>query len=104
MQKSNNDIYTSNGVFIRPSIPHSAEEVKIIYNGLLPKSGATEIYAHIGIGGKWEKTKEIRMNKTIDGFEAEVPARHASALYVTFHDSASNWDNNNGYNYIFSLN
>src|SRR5690242_2061959 len=102
MQKSNNDIYPINGVFIRPALPHSGDQVRIVYNGLLSNSGASEVYARVGIGENWKKTKEVKMNRVKDGFEAVMPIR-ASTLQIAFHDTANNWDNNNGYNYVFSL-
>lgn len=103
MQKSNHDQYPENGVFIRPVLPHDSKQVRIVYNGLLPRSGASQVYAHVGLGAEWKKTREIKMEQTTDGFEAVVPTQHACAVHVAFHDAAKNWDNNNGKNYVFPL-
>lgn len=101
--KSNHDPYPENGVFIRPARPHDSKEIRIVYNGLLSNSGASQVYAHIGLGAEWKKTRQIKMERRAEGFEAMVPTHHASALHVAFHDAAENWDNNNGNNYVFSL-
>ena len=103
MQRSNHDPYPQNGVFIRPALPHSSRQIKVVYNGLLPNSGASQVYAHVGLGAEWKKTKQIKMDRTAEGFEAIVPTHHACALHVAFHDAAENWDNNNGNNYVFPL-
>ncbi|WP_425059161.1 hypothetical protein SCACP_38280 [Sporomusa carbonis] len=94
--------YHANGVFIYPAVPPAQSISRIIYNGLLPKSGATEVYAHVGLGRSWESIRDYKMTKTAHGFEASIPIPpNADILHVCFKDAANNWDNNAGANYSF---
>ena len=98
-----NSDYIPNGVTISPSIPTAGEKVKVIYDGLLSKNGATGIYAHVGYGNRWDNVNDYQMNKTGMGFEVSVPVIKSDSLNVCFRDYASNWDNNSGKNYSFDV-
>ena len=100
---SKNTDYVSNGVTVSPSVPSAGEKAKIIYDGLLAKSGATHVYAHVGFGNRWGNSNDIQMLKTATGFEATVPIYDADTLNVCFKDCAGNWDNNSGKNYSFDV-
>ncbi len=100
---SNNADYIRNGVSISPAIPTVGDKVKIMYDGLLSKSGATHVYAHLGYGGTWNYTQDVPMNKTTTGFETPVPVTMADSINVCFKDCANNWDNNSGLNYTFDI-
>ncbi len=96
--------YHANGVLVSPEVPSTRSTAKITYNGLLSTSGATEVYAHIGYGQKWEDISDHKMKKTPHGFETSVSIpHHADSLNVCFKDSANNWDNNTGANYSFNV-
>jgi hypothetical protein len=101
--QENNAAYRPNGVHVSPEVPTFGESVKIVYDGLLAKSGAQELYAHIGFGNTWAGTSDFKMNKTATGFEAVVPVSSQGPLQVAFKDNANNWDNNGGYNYTFTV-
>ncbi len=96
--------YAAEGVKIVPANPSPQESVEIVYDGLLPRSGATEVYAHVGFDEDWRTTQDYRMSKTADGFETTlyVP-EYAAKLNVCFKDAANNWDNNSGANYTFAI-
>lgn len=98
-----NNEYLSNGVTISPSVPTAGGTVKVIYDGLLAKSGATDVFAHVGFGSKWDKTTDYRMSKTKTGFEASIPVYNADTLNICFKDCANHWDNNSGKNYSFDI-
>jgi hypothetical protein len=98
-----NNKYSANGVRITPAIPSKGENVKIIYDGLLSKSGALEIYAHVGFGDQWENKANYKMTKEKERFEVTIPASSAKSLNICFKDNANNWDNNSGNNYSFSI-
>jgi hypothetical protein len=100
--KENTD-YISNGVLINPSTPSAGEKVKIVYDGLLSKSGATHVFARIGYGNRWENTQDVPMMKTGTGFETTIPVMKADTLNVAFKDCANHWDNNSGMNYSFDV-
>ena len=96
--------YVTNGVDTAPAFPSSSDPVQIRYNGLLARSGATEVYAHIGFNSGWELVHDERMTKTPQGFEIAVrPPLHAQTIQFCFRDAANNWDNNSGRNYSVDL-
>lgn len=98
-----NSSYIDKGVYISPSAPSAGDKVKIVYDGLLAKCGATDVFAHVGFGSKWENIYDYRMQKTSTGFEVTVPVLKTDTLNVAFKDCANNWDNNSGNNYSFQL-
>lgn len=94
--------YSNNGVTATET---TANNVKLTYNGLLAKSGASQVYAAIGYGSNnnWENVEHYPMNKTMTNtFEANIPIKKTGNLNVCFKDSANNWDNNSGMNYTFT--
>ena len=98
-----NNSYMPNGIYLAPAIPAAGEKVKIIYDGLLAKSGATDVFAHVGFGNKWDNLYDYRMEKTHMGFEATIPVLQSESMNVCFKDCANNWDNNSGSNYSFEV-
>lgn len=101
--KANSNEYLANGVIISPTNPHPGEAVTISYNGLLPKSGASSVFARVGTGFDWQNQYDIQMTRTPVGFETTVTAGNHDTLCVAFKDSANNWDNNQGLNYNFNI-
>ena len=95
--------YIGNGVLINPSVPSAGDKVKIAYDGLLSKSGATHVFAHIGYGSRWENLQDVPMMKTGTGFETTIPVMKSDCLNVAFKDCANHWDNNSGMNYSFDV-
>jgi len=98
-----NNQFLKNGVAISPAIPSAGENVKVLYDGLLSKNGAGQIFARIGYGSKWDGLRDYEMTKTRAGFEATIPIIPADRMNVCFKDSAGNWDNNANQNYIFDI-
>lgn len=95
--------YTSNGIFVSPAIPTSGDKIRVVYDGLLAKSGATDVFAHVGFGNKWDNIYDYRMDKTEMGFQTTIPVFKSGSLNMAFKDCANNWDNNSGMNYIFEI-
>lgn len=97
--------YIPQGVFIKTRVLSNTDKATVVYDGILNKSGANEIYAHIGYGDNhnWKDTSYFKMNKTTNGFETSVPIDPVLKLNIAFKDSANNWDNNTGSNYSFDL-
>jgi len=103
-RKKVNQDYQDKGVMLSREVSAVYEPVKITYDGLLAQNGATELYAHAGIGSKWENVQEVKMAKIkAGGFEATVLAAEKATLNVCFRDAAYNWDNNSSENYVFSV-
>lgn len=95
--------YFGSGVIITPSAASVGDKVKIVYDGLLSKSGATHVYAHVGFGNRWESVQDIPMIKTDTGFETTLPVLKSDTINVCFKDCANHWDNNSGLNYTFDV-
>jgi len=95
--------YFENGIEISPAIPTAGDNILLKYDGLLLKSGAENVYAHIGFDSEWNDTYDYMMQRTSDGFEATIPVSKAKILNISFKDSANNWDNNSGNNYTFPI-
>jgi len=89
---------TERGVEVRPSL---GNQVNICYNGLLSKSGADQVYLHCGYGdpNNWRDVQTVRMDRTARGWEKTIPMKDHTAAFC-FKDSAQNWDNNSGYNWL----
>ena len=100
--KTNNE-YMNNGIVISPAVPTAGDTVKVVYDGLLSKSGASHIFAHIGFGNRWNNLYDYNMNRTSTGFEASVPVTNADTMNLCFKDCADHWDNNSGKNYTFDV-
>jgi hypothetical protein len=102
IQTTSNE-YMPNGVAVSPAVPVAGDSVRIVYDGLLAKSGASHLYVHVGFGSNWDTRGDYPMIRTSTGFEANVPVKEADTLNVCFKDCASNWDNNSGKNYTFDI-
>lgn len=95
--------YQDNGIVITPAVPAKGETARIVYSGLLAKSGADKVYVHVGFGDDWKRSTDYRMIKAEDGFEALVPVAIANTMNLCFKDNANNWDNNSGQNYSYTV-
>lgn len=95
--------YVQKGVVINPSVPTVGDKVKIVYDGLLSKSGATHVYAHIGFGSRWDNLQDVPMMKTSTGFETTIPVYSTDSINLAFKDCANHWDNNSGMNYSYEV-
>ncbi|MCL6612713.1 MAG: hypothetical protein K6T66_14350 [Peptococcaceae bacterium] len=76
-------------------------EATIIYNGLLARSGADQVYLHCGYGNPvdWHSVSTQKMDRTPRGWEKTIRMIDNTAI-ICFKDSANNWDNNSGHNWI----
>jgi len=85
------------GVEVRPT--GHPDECSVVYNGLLAKCGADQIYVHYGYGDPkhWTNISTEPMMKNSGVFEK--PLRIQGSAHICFKDSAANWDNNSGYNW-----
>lgn len=100
MLKANNS-YSNSGV----EIQDANNTLRLLYNGILAKSGANEIYAVIGYGNNlaWEDIEYYPMYKTgHQKFEVMLPINRTGNINIAFKDPANNWDNNSGLNYSFT--
>jgi len=98
-----NNEYMSNGVTITPAVPTAGETIKLKYDGLLAKSGGSDILAHVGFGDNWEGVYDYRMDRISTGFEVSLAVAETNTLNICFKDCANHWDNNEGKNYYFDI-
>lgn len=99
MLTNDSEKYRQSGIHVYSG----SDRVKVVYDGLLPKSGAAHVYAHVGYGNKWENESDYAMLKTSHGFEVSIQVRQNDTLNIAFKDCANNWDNNSGENYSFRV-
>lgn len=90
-------------VFIKSEDLYQGKTAKIHYSGPLSKAGSDDVYLHLGFGLMWDNLTEIKMQKTSDGYVAEVPLIKADTLNFCFRDTKNNWDNNNCQNYAYAV-
>ncbi len=99
----NSQPYAENGVFISNSSLSVGEEVAITYEGLLAKSGADQMFLHIGYGEEWLDKTFIPMERENGVFKGTFKIALPDDLNISFKDSANNWDNNSSMNYSFKI-
>lgn len=91
------------GVQVKSLTPDGSD-VTIIYNGLLDKSGANKVFLHAGFGDpmQWKIVDDYRMQRTPEGWKKTFNVEDNQVTFC-FHDTANNWDNNNGYNWTYKV-
>ncbi|MDP4182252.1 MAG: carbohydrate-binding protein [Bacillota bacterium] len=95
--------YAENGVMLSKESLSVGDEVTITYEGLLAKSGADQIFMHIGYGDNWLERDFLPMENENGIFKGTVKLTHPEVLNFSFKDSADNWDNNSTQNYSFMI-
>ena len=95
--------YEDNGILLSKKALYSGDKIKLSYTGLLAQSGAQSIFLHVGFGDKWEKSSLIPMELEQGVFSSELDILDDKSFGVCFKDSAENWDNNSGENYVFKV-
>lgn len=72
---------------------------KITYSGMLFQNNSEFVNIVYGFGNEWNHTKEQEMEKTEQGFVAEVNMLDYDTFNFCFRNSNYEWDNNNYQNY-----
>ncbi|MBR2743694.1 MAG: hypothetical protein IKE01_00135 [Clostridia bacterium] len=78
-------------------------EVKVTYAGTLFQNGSDSVNVHYGFGNNWDNAKDVPMEKTELGFQANIVITSGDTLNMCFNNSNGEWDNNYGSNYGFSV-
>lgn len=76
------------------------ENSTITYSGALFKNGSESVTIVYGFGDNWSNTTEQLMEKTSDGFVAEIKILDFEKFNFCFRNANYEWDNNNNQNYI----
>lgn len=95
--------YEENGIALSKKTLYSGDKVKLSYTGLLVQAGAQSVFLHVGFGAKWENSLLIPMKHEEGIFSADIEIIESKSFGVCFKDSAENWDNNSGENYVFKV-
>lgn len=77
--------------------------VKISYTGKFFQDSSTNVSIHYGFGLNWENLVDAEMTKTELGFQIEVDLLDKETFNFCFKNEKDEWDNNNGQNYIFTI-
>lgn len=77
--------------------------VKISYTGKFFQNDSEEVKIHYGFGNNWENLSELSMRKTDLGFQIEVDLLESDTFNFCLKNENGQWDNNNGENYIFTI-
>lgn len=94
------DSYSFNGVQLNTA----TNTMRVLYEGILAKDGAQDVYAVIGYGDnvRWENTEYYPMHKIGDQtFDLVFPVKKTGNINMAFKDGADHWDNNSGKNYTY---
>lgn len=91
------------GVTISPASPVVGDKVTILYDGVLSKNGAAQIFARVGYGNHWDNGQEVPMIKGTTCFETTIPALKEDFLKVSFKDQNGSLDDNRGSSYSFDI-
>lgn len=95
---------TAEGISITPIPATEGDTLNIAYDGLLTKSGALTVYAHLGYGSNdnWVDIEDIAMRNIGKLWTCDILPKD-SIVNFCFHDGANNWDNNYGRNWSISI-
>lgn len=93
------------GVVVDPTPITAGEEITVLYNGPLSKSGAGQVYLHIGYGpGKeWKNITDLKMSRTGWGWVRTIEMPFEDHFNFCFRDDTDSWDNNSGVNWSFII-
>lgn len=82
------------------SEPMENKEVTITYSGYLFKNNSSSLTIVYGFGDNWMYTNEQKMEKTENGFIANVKMLNFSKFYFCFKNENNFWDNNYNSNFV----
>ena len=77
--------------------------VKISYIGKFFQDESKQVFIRYGFGPDWENEAEAEMVKTELGYQIEVDLLDKPTFNFCFKNENSDWDNNDGDNYIFTI-
>jgi len=77
--------------------------VKISYTGHFFEDGSEDVYMHFGFGPNWENVEDVKMVRTDLGLQCDIKLLESETFNFCFKNGNNEWDNNNGENYVFTL-
>ena len=76
---------------------------KITYTGLFFENNSDSVTLVYGFDDDWKERSEVPMEKTKDGFTAEIKMLNYGTFNFCFRNSNYEWDNNYYQNYVFPI-
>lgn len=77
--------------------------VKITYAGKFFEDNSKEVFLHYGFNDNWENAKNLKMEKSELGYQAEIELDKNKTLNLCFFNDQKEWDNNDSLNYNFPI-
>ena len=77
--------------------------VKISYTGKFYQENSEKVTIHYGFGEQWNNVNDVEMVKTELGFQTEFELQEGKTFNLCFKNEKDEWDNNDGKNYIFTI-
>ena len=77
--------------------------VIITYSGKLYREHSKDVSIVYGYDDNWDETDTVQMVETDNGFEATLTIKNYTKFNFCFSNSFNIWDNNDGNNYIASI-
>lgn len=78
-------------------------KVKISYTGKFFQDGSEKVFIRYGFGETWENLMEEQMTPSELGFQIEIELLDSTTFNFCLKNDKEEWDNNNGENYIFTI-
>ncbi len=90
-------------ISMEPGSPRKGQQARFEYRGLLMRGGADAVWMHYGFDG-WKNVRDQKMERGPYGtFHCTAEILGSQEVNFCFKDSANNWDNNSGQNWIARL-
>ncbi len=77
--------------------------VKITYAGKFFSDKSKEVFLHYSFNDNWENAKDVKMEKSELGYQAEIELDNNKNLNICFFNEKGEWDNNESINYNFPI-
>ena len=78
-------------------------KVKISYTGKFFQDNSKKVFIHYGFGNEWDGLIDEKMEKTDLGFQIEIDLIDSESFNFCLKNEKDEWDNNNGNNYVFTI-
>ena len=77
--------------------------IKISYTGKFFQEKSEQVFIRYGFGENWDNIVEKQMKPSELGFQIELELEDSSTFNFCLKNEKDEWDNNNGQNYIFTI-
>ena len=78
-------------------------KIKISYTGKFFQNKSEKVFIRYGFGENWDNLVESEMTLSELGFQIEIELENSSTFNFCLKNEKDEWDNNEGQNYIFTI-